>query len=48
VVDCVELLVDTIDAPAAVVAWKEDGKLVTQANLTVEERVAVRDVHPPE
>jgi hypothetical protein len=47
VVDCVELLVDTTDAPAAVVTWKEHGELVAQANLTVEERVAVWDVHPP-
>jgi hypothetical protein len=48
VVDCVELLVNAVDAPTAVVAWKEHGKLVTQANLAVGEPVAVWDVHPPE
>jgi hypothetical protein len=48
IVDCIELLVDADYTPAAVIAWEEHCKPITQANIAVGERVAIGDVHPPE
>lgn len=47
-VDCVELFIDTVDAPVAVVTWKKDCELVVQADLAAGKGVAVWNVHPPE
>jgi hypothetical protein len=47
-VDCVELFVDAIDTPTAVVTWEKDCQLITHADLTGSQRVAIWDMHPPE
>jgi len=47
VVDCVEVLVDAVDAPAAFIAREQHCKPVTQADIAGGERVAIWDVHPP-
>jgi hypothetical protein len=48
IVDYIELLVDADYTPAAVIAWEEHCKPITQANIAVGERVAIGDVRPPE
>jgi hypothetical protein len=47
-VNCVELFVDAIDTPTAVVTWEKNCQLITHADLKGSQRVAIRDMHPPQ